>query len=381
MSRQLFMFLFIIPLLIACAPTATPAPATQPPGAAATAAPAAWQQKWDQLVAGARKEGKVMLYGEIGPDLRTGLAQAFQKRYGIEIDIVSGKAPEVAQRFLTENQANVHLADFLMTGQTTTLTVIKPKEVLTPIAPFLVLPEVTDPRVWKEGRVPYLDRDQTAIPLMMSYRSFLLLNKEMVSDRDIQSYYDILKPEFKGKIIMYDPTIGGSASTWVGFMNRVLGADEARKFFQQLVLQQPVITRDARLQVESVAKKKYPLGLGVASQMVADFQKAQAPVEWARVKEGGMVLAGAATFAIPKQVPHPNAMAVFVNWVLSQEGQTVFVKGYGSPPRRVDVPAEGVDPAIIPPEGVKLTYLDEEFILNEVKLIPQSREIFAPVMK
>lgn len=367
-------------ILTACAPGA-PSPTAVPLKPTTAPVKAAWQEKWDRLLADAKKEGKVMMYGEVGPDLRTQLGQAFQKQFGIEIDVVSGKAPEVAQRFLSENQSNVHIADVLMTGQTTTLTVIKPKGVLAPLPPFLVLPEVTDPNVWKEGRVPYLDRDQTALPLVMSYRSFLLLNKEMVSEKDIQSYYDILKPEWKGKIIFYDPTIGGSASTWVGFMNRVLGSDEAKKFLRQLTLQEPVITRDARLQVESVAKKKYALGLGAASQMVADFQKAQAPVEWAKVKEGGMVLAGAATLGIPQKAAHPNAATVFLNWLLTKEGQAVFVKGYGSPARRVDVPPEGVDPAVIPPEGVKLIFLDEDFILNEVKLIPQSREIFGPLMK
>ncbi len=372
--------LIALPLLFACVPS-TPSPTPTPAVPTATAAPAAWQQKWDQLVADGKKEGKVMMYGEIGPDLRTELSQALQKRFGIELDVVSGKAPEVAQRFLTEAQANVHLADALLTGQTTTITVIKPKDVLAPITPLLVLPEVTDPRVWREGRVPFLDKDQTALPLVASYRSFLMLNTEAVNAKDITSYYDILKPEWKGKIAMFDPTIGGSASTWVAFMNRVVGTDETKKFLQQLAAQEPFITRDARLQVETVAKKKYALALGASAQVVADFQKVGAPIEWAKVKEGGMVIPGAATIALPRQVAHPNATAVFFNWLLTKEGQAVFVKGYGSPARRVDVPPEGVDPSIIPPEGVSILWLDEEFVYSEPTLQPVSREILGNLLK
>ncbi|MBI4332060.1 MAG: extracellular solute-binding protein [Chloroflexi bacterium] len=385
MSRIVYLAMLtalVLPLALACAPAAPPpAAAPQAPAPAAAPGQAGWQQKWDQLVAAARKEGKVMMYGEVGPDLRTELAQALQKEFGIELDVVSGKAPEVAQRFLSEDQANVHLADILLAGQTTTVTVIKPRGVLASIPPLLVLPEVTDPKVWKEGRVPYLDKDQTALPLVASYRSFLLINTEMVSPKDIQSYYDLLRPEFKGKITLYDPTIGGSGSTWVGFMNRVVGADETKKFLQQLALQDVVITRDARLHVESVAKKKYALGLGASSQVVADFQKAQAPIEWAKVKEGGMVLAGAATVAVPRKVAHPNATAVFINWLLTKEGQSVFVKGYGHPARRSDVANTGVDPSVIPPEGEKILWLDEDFVLTEPKLMPMSRDIFAPLMK
>ena len=36
--------------------------------------------------------------------------------------------------------------------------------------------------------------------------------------------------------------------------------------------------------------------------------------------------------------PHPNAAKVFMNWVLSKEGQSAWVKATGENSRRVDVP-------------------------------------------
>lgn len=387
-SSSLFLIstILVLFLLWGCIPTEsttqTSTPKAAPTKAGTAPSTVAWQERWDQMVTEAQKEGKVMLYGEVYPELRTLLIQALKDKFGIELDVVSGKAPEVAQKFLSESQVNVHLADVLMTGQTTTVVVIKPRGVIVPIPPMLVLPEVTDPKAWREGKVPYLDKDAMAVPLVASYRSFLVLNNEMVAEREIQSYQDLLSPQWKGKVIFFDPTITGSGGTWVAFMlTKVMGMEEGTKFLRQFAQQEPVLTRDARFQVESVAKKKYPLGLGASSQVVSDFLRVQAPVEWAKVKEGGIVIPGGAVIAMPQKPPHPNAAAVLFNWLLTKEGQTVFSKGFGHPASRLDVSTEGIDPSVIPREGVKLYWLDEEFIFQESKLIALSREIFGPLMK
>ncbi len=388
MKRSSFPYVLLatvaVLLLFSCASAqSTPPAAPKETSREGVAAPKpGGQEKWDQLVSAAKKEGRVVLYGEIGPELRAAISEAFQKKFGIEMDVVSAKTGEIAQRFLKEDQANVAIADALMTGQTTTLVDVKPKGVLAPIPPLVVLPEVTDPKVWKEGRVPYLDADKTAVALIASYRTFLVLNTEMVSDNEIQSYQDILDPKWKGKIIMRDPTLGGSSATWVSFMStKVLGMEEGAKFLRRFAQQEPVITRDDRILVESVAKKKYPLGLGPSSQLVPEFQKVGAPVQWAKVKEGGIVVAGAAVISVPQRPAHPNASAVLVNWLLTKEGQTAFVKGYGQPSRRADVSSEGMDPSLFVPQGEKMNSVDEEQIYQEGKLMAFSKEVFGPLMK
>lgn len=180
-------------------------------------------------------------------------------------------------------------------------------------------------------------------------------------------------------------TVTGSGGTFVAFMLvKVLGREEGTKFMRQLALQEPVITRDARFQVESVARGKYPVALAPSSGVVVEFQRVRAPIEWAaRVKEGGIVIPGFGVVSMPQKPAHPNAAAAFLNWLLTQEGQATFVKGEGQPVQRVDVSIEDVvDRAVIPPEGVKLLFLDEEQILQESKLRSSlSVEIFGPLIK
>jgi ABC-type Fe3+ transport system substrate-binding protein len=51
--------------------------------------------------------------------------------------------------------------------------------------------------------------------------------------------------------------------------------------------------------------------------------------------------------------PHPAASKVFLNWLLSKEGQTTFSRGMGYVSRRVDVSADHVPAYWIPQAGVK----------------------------
>ena len=55
------------------------------------------------------------------------------------------------------------------------------------------------------------------------------------------------------------------------------------------------------------------------------------------IKEGYYAASGSGNLAILRNVSHPNATKVFVNWLLSKEGQTAFTKAMGQPTRRFDV--------------------------------------------
>jgi hypothetical protein len=47
---------------------------------------------------------------------------------------------------------------------------------------------------------------------------------------------------------------------------------------------------------------------------------------------------------------------VYINWLLSRDGQIAWQQGAQEPSLRTDVPKEGLDPLIVPKPGVK--YID-----------------------
>ena len=71
------------------------------------------------------------------------------------------------------------------------------------------------------------------------------------------------------------------------------------------------------------------------------------------LKEGGYMTAGQGTLSVANRAPHPNATKVYVNWLLSREGQLAYSKASGYVSRRVDVPQGHIRKGLIPKKDRK----------------------------
>ncbi|MBI4331522.1 MAG: extracellular solute-binding protein [Chloroflexi bacterium] len=353
-------------LTVACSGPAQPGPAPATTTAAPAPRQAGWEQKWEVVVADAKKEGQVVIYSQWGPDTRNLLIKGFKDKYGINVEwLAFSRGPEITARAQTEKAAGINNADFFGTGLTTTMVTMKPLGLLGPIAPRLILPEVTDSKAWKIGKVPLVDKDGTGFGMVATAQRYILRNTDLVKEGEITTYKDLLKPQFKGKLTLNDPTVTGPGNAMFGHLAQDLwGEAETLQFLKDLLIkQEAVITRDNRQQVEWVARGKYTVAIAPLVEVTQDFIKQGAPLALGATTEGVAVVSGAGAFAIPAVLPHPNAATVFINWVLSKEGATVFQKGFGNPSARADVPAEGLDPLLFPKPGEKVFPESEEVIV------------------
>jgi ABC-type Fe3+ transport system substrate-binding protein len=80
-------------------------------------------------------------------------------------------------------------------------------------------------------------------------------------------------------------------------------------------------------------------------------------------KEGVNLSSAFGSLALLNRAPHPNAAKVFINWLLSREGQTLFQKVISQPgdprnSRRLDVPKDHVPPD--EQRRDKMTYFDTD---------------------
>lgn len=374
-------------LFVVIASGCRPAEAPQTGATATAAAPAVAPDKtargnWDQVVVLAKKEGRVSLYGEMTASVRAAISEGIKQKYGIDVEVTIGKSPELAQKYLTERRANLFLADAFIIGAGTALTKFKPENVLANMGPMVIDPEAANLKAWPNGKISFIDAQNSAAPLAARYASFVIRNVDSVKEDEIKSYRDLLSPKWKGKITMFDPTLTGSASTWTTLvLEKALGWDEGKKYLQEFAKQEPVIIKDARLHVEWVARGKYPIGVGPNFGDVAELQNMGVPISWVRVAEGGMMHPGAGFLAIPDKTAHPSATLALVNWLFGVQGQEAFSKVYGAPPIRLDASKEGFDPMIIPRPGDKLYWLDESFVNAQQKAIALGKEIFGPAAK
>ena len=325
-------------------------------------------QNWDSLIAAAKKEVTVLIYNTAWTSkLRTNLTQAFKAKYGINIEFSPfGRGGELLAKTQSEQRAGLHLVDVFGCGSNTLLTLLKPAGLLGALEPMLVLPEVTDGKNWQTGRVPFVDKDKTFIGMISSLRRNIFYNTDMIKKGEIIDYPDLLKPQYKGKITMNDPTVTGAGSDFmIHLAVNIWDISKAKDYLTQLVgRQQANIQRDNRLQVEEVAKGKYPIGIAPNADHMVVLLNSGAHLDVVYLKRGERVTAAAGAIGVPNKSPHPNATKLFVNWLLSKEGQVVYSKGFGNPSLRKDVPTDGFYQMFLPQPGEKV-FPDSEDFLNQ----------------
>lgn len=366
-------FLFII-VAVTTASGAASSKLTAPPRSALPATDL--QKKWDEAVVAAKSEGELLIYLNAPTSERDLLQDAFNKKFGIKLNIVIGSGSVISSRFNTEYRSGVHQVDVFLAGASSSMNA-KEQGFLAPVEPILMLPEVADPSVWFGQGLPMFDKEGMILTFLTQVIPPVIYNKNMVKEGQITSYLDLLKPEWKGKMVLFDPTISGASRAWAGRLTQALGVEKANEFLTALVTQQDIlVTREMGQQLEWVARGKFPLAIFPQTPAVSQYLRVGAPIEAAPFKEITGVSPSNGVLALPKYPPHPNATVVFVNWLLSREGQALVVKGMGVPSARLDVPPEGVNPMFVIKPGQKLFMQNETFEMQVRKWSKSWKKIF-----
>lgn len=373
-------------LLIACKPDSITPPAgpTSTPArdGGGTDVKQGPEADWDNTLVSAKKEGKVVVYATLLAPMMREVSPMFKSRYGLIIDVTTGRGAEVRSKLLAEQKSGLFLADVAISGLNTIFT-IKEAGASQPVEPVLVLPEVIDRKAYYEGELPFADKDRRIFRTMAYAVQSYIINSDMIKPDELKSYHDLLNPKFKGKMIMSDPTITGSGFNLFSTLifRKVLDVD----FFRQLVKQEPAITRDLRLQVEWLARGKYGIAWGAENAPVRQFKDEGVPIVHIIAKEGTYLSASAGNLILVNRTPHPYAAKVFINWLLSKEGQIMQQKFMGSQSSRVDIPLDGVESTQIRKAGDKYfigASETEGWVETEQdRYLEMAREIFGPLVR
>ena len=303
-------------------------------GVGAQTAKPAWQADWDKTVELAKKEGKVVVSLPASAELRAGIERLFEKRYGIDVEPIVGRASTVVRKMIEESKAGVRYVDLHMGGSESVVTGMLPEGIIDPMESYMLLPEVKDPKQWWGGHI-WVDNPKKFVYSTLAYQSeSLWFNSQLMKAADVRSFDDLLDEKLKGRIGILDPRTPGSGASMWSYLREVKGEDYLRK----LVGQKLSLSRDQRVLAEILAKGKIALVLGLTYYSYAPFIKAGLPVEPLPVpKEGVYVSGGSGHLVVLKNAPHANAARLFLNWFMSREGQEVYSKAMHQPTRRLDV--------------------------------------------
>ena len=322
-----------------------PAPVAQP-----TSAPAQGSA-WDQLVAAAQKEGKVVVSGPPAPDASTKLPAAFKERFNIELEYLGGNSSQLAARIQAERAAGQYTIDVSLGGPDTVYGTFLPNKWLDPLKPVLMLPDVVDPKVWPTGGPWFRDPGgDTSLQILNTISPIGYVNTAMLSPEELQTTADLVNPKWQGKIASYDPSVNGGGLIFGSVVYVTKGADYARQLYKG---QKVAYTRDYGQIADWVAHGSYPIGLGAPPAFVAPYKGAAPLAQLVLSDVKPIVSGGFGVVSLWNQPPHPNAAKVFANWIASKEGVAVYAPIDGSAPVRTDLDASGwLEPTLIPKPGV-----------------------------
>jgi iron(III) transport system substrate-binding protein len=321
------------------------------------AAPAAaqeitWEQEWDRTLAAAKHEGEVTVYGQSRHPVSAAI-RAFEKFYPkIKLNFVGGPGSELGSRVMAEKRAGKHLVDIAVGGSATAVQIYHKADLLAPLSPAFILPEVRDERAWWSKKHLYSDPETGEVFIMQGDATTRMgaYNTELVKAGEITSWWDLLNHKWRGKIVMTSPKAVGNIQSWLFlYVSPELGP----KFITQLVTEADVaFSSSERQMMDWLATGKYPVHLMAKPD---DVEKAQAqglPVELLfSEKEAGSISSGSGHLSIFKEPPHPNAAKVYVNWMLSKQGQLSWQETTNDNSLRMDIPKTMLNSNEVPREG------------------------------
>jgi iron(III) transport system substrate-binding protein len=318
-------------------------------GAATAAEKAPWQAEWEKIVAAAKKEARLDLLTSPSPTYLEDFSKAFPEIKATDLALAGGSQARL--KVLAERRAGKYLADVDVGGPDTPISILHPAKALDPLKPLLLLPEVTDTAKWFERKHQYIDPEGQHIFLFEgSAQAYVAYNTDAVKPDDIRSYWDLLNPKWKGKIVAQDPRFPGTVSQAMRFFfyHPELGPKYLRRLLTETDL---VISRDNRQMIDWVAGGKYAFCLFCRTTEVYQAMKQGLPFKLVGtydLKEGASIVPITGAIGFFNRAPHPNAARLFINWFLSREGQIAYQKskvGFGGADSlRVDISKDDVPP-------------------------------------
>ena len=338
----------ILLFLAACAPSKAPVPVAPVPAPTTAVAnkstptsnlppvrqaqgelPTSQDAAWAEVLAAAKKEGKLTLYSFtfIG-DLGVALAKTFKESYGIDLEVVAGSGAVFLERIKTEARANKNVGDILE-GSSTNATLAKQSGLTQTYGSLPILKEtgvwVFDPRVDSENHLIYYN------PFIQTAWA----NTKLVSSADEpRSWRDFLNPKWKGKILASDPNVMPINNQIYIMLTKHLGFEE--EYFRSLGRQDLIVVPTARDRASRLARGEAPLAWVDTMASVSTMVVEGAPIKPLDMREG--VSGSAQTLNIVSGAPHPNAAKVFMNWLLTPEGQMANARFRSLMPLRTDIP-------------------------------------------
>ena len=290
-----------------------------------------------RIVAAARKEGQVIVYTSLNTKDSIPIKDAFEKKYSVKLVLWRSSSEKVLQRAVTEARAGRFAFDVMETNGPEMEAAYREKLLEPFTSPYF---KDLPPEAFPSHRHYVADR----------FNFFTIgYNTNLVKPEDVpNSYDDLLQPKWAGKI-----GLEGSDVDWFAAMVKAMGEQKGIAFFRKLAEQKPQLRTGHTLIAELVASGEIPLVAAIYNHNVERLTLKGAPIRW---KALDPTFGRQNAIGVARNAPHPAAAMLFVDFMLSPDGQQLIKERNRVPANRA------VDTSL---NKFKFRMIDSEITLDQ----------------
>jgi iron(III) transport system substrate-binding protein len=263
-----------------------------------------------KLIEAAKKDGKVVVYGSLESDTTDTITKSFTKKTGIGVEYWRASATKVMDRAMSEHRAGRPLFDIILTND-------NPMQIMHKQGIFTKYDSPTARDFPKEAIDPNLGPRYRNVVIGIVY------NTSQVKPADApKSLEDLVKPQYRGKLVMPDPTQHTTTTQWVASLWKVLGKEKADKFIRDLAAMKPIFVESLLPSAERVASGETPIAITYVKYAYM-YGKKGVPLDYTRL---GKFMGDGHYLGLNNKAPHMNAGKAFIDYFLGDESMKLMAQ-------------------------------------------------------
>jgi len=307
----------------------------------------------EELMEGAKKEGEVIVYASMNLMEANTLISRFEERYPfVKVRLNRTGSEKLLTKVLAETRAKRSFADVIQTVEFSMHTFAKKG----------VLDRYLSP---ENSLYPTEFKEESYWTTVYYHPYVLAYNTKMVPRAILpRTYEGLLDPRWKGKMMME-----GTKAEWFAGMLQVMGKERGLKYMRDLSKQNVTLRVGHELLAQLVAAGEGVFDINIPSSSVDRLKGRGAPIDWIALGPAPTIMVG---IGMVSHALHPHAAKLYVDFVLSREGQKL-IRGFGRLVARSDFAQEQA--AAI--KGVQMVPVNPALADHLDEYAKQLREIFA----
>jgi len=268
----------------------------------------AWCQSAERakLIEGAKKEGELIIYGTTDLRQSTLINDKFREKYPfIDVKLNRFTSDKLYPRLIAETRSGKFLADVLQNNTLGMYFLRKGKF----LAPYVSPEERFYPKEFKDPG--------HWVTSSMNLHVIGYNTKAVARDKLPKTWEDLLSPPWKGRLML------NPREQWFAWILQIMGKEKGLNYMRALAKQKPAVRSESTaMRAQLIIAGESDLEIDSTYSVLRPLMKKGAPVDWTTL---GPALVVPVAYGLANRAPHPNAAKLFIDFVLSKEGQQLVL--------------------------------------------------------